>query len=357
MHEQFLLAALDQARRGRGFCAPNPSVGAVAVHQGQIISQAFHRGAGTPHAEQLLLDELPKNLSDITLYVTLEPCNHWGKTPPCVDAIINYGISRVVYGYNDPNPTVMANNSSQLLRDKGIEVVYLPLPDIDAFYQSYHYWTLTHKPWVTVKMAQTIDGKIAGEGGARVSLSNELCAKFTHAKRLQSDVILTSVRTVNQDNPLLNVRLPTIEIGKPVAILDRLGRLNPLATVLTTATHCHIYYDRKKSPPPLMPHRSYHPVLAMDECLDLASVIEHLGFLGYHDVWVEAGGAVFSALHKAQLVNTTYLYISPLVLGDKAVSAYHHADIFNQARCVRWEVMDDNVIASLDWELPLCSPV
>lgn len=97
MHEQFLLAALEQAKLGRGFCAPNPSVGAVAVQNGNIIAQAWHRGAGTPHAEQLLLSQIPPQTPGVTLYVTLEPCNHWGKTPPCVDAIINHGIEEVVF--------------------------------------------------------------------------------------------------------------------------------------------------------------------------------------------------------------------------------------------------------------------
>ena len=356
MHEQFLLAALNQAWLGRGSCAPNPSVGAVAVHNGQIIAQTWHRGAGTPHAEQLLLDALPKNLSDITLYVTLEPCNHWGKTPPCVDAIINYGIARVVYGYNDPNPTVIARNSTKLLEEKGIEVIHLPLSAIDAFYQSYRHWTSTNKPWVTAKIAQSMDGMIAGAGGARVHLSNLECANFTHQQRLQSDMILTSARTVNQDDPALTVRLNGVEVAKPVAILDTHLTLNPEASLFKKASHCHIYYGEQYPKPSENKNCTYHAMPTLDDKLDLNAVIHHLGALGCHDVWVEAGGVLFSVFHKAGLVNKTYIYISSAVLGDKAVSAYHQADIFNRASHLRWQVMGDNVLASLDWEESLCLP-
>lgn len=361
MHKQFLLAALDQAWLGRGICAPNPSVGAVAVHNEQIIAQSWHRGAGSPHAEQLLLEQLPKNLSGVTLYVTLEPCNHWGKTPPCVDAIIQYGIQRVVYAYRDPNPLIVANNTPALLRQSGIDVLHYPLPELDTFYQSYRHWTATKKPWVTVKMAQTMDGKIAGAQGKRVALSNSSCAEFTHQNRLHSDVILTTVRTVNQDNPLLNVRLSGSTVAKPVAIIDSRATLNHDAKLLTTAKHCHIYHDKHHPIDTLHQNCSYHPISTCQGQLDLEAIIRDLGSLGYHDVWVEAGGMLFTALHQARLVNKTYVYIAPTILGDGAISAYQHADIFNHASNITWQAMGDNVIASLDWSVDveerLCLPV
>lgn len=349
MHEQYLLAALNQAKLGRGICAPNPSVGAVAVHKGNIIAQAWHRGSGTPHAEQLVLEQLPKNISEISLYVTLEPCNHWGKTPPCVDAIIQYGIKRVVYAYRDPNPIIITNNTPRLLNEHGIEVFHYPLPAIDDFYQSYRYWTLTNKPWVTVKLAQSLDGKIAGPQGTRVQLSNEACAKFTHQQRRQSDVILTTARTINQDDPLLNVRLSGTEETKAIAIIDSRGIVNPEANVFSTAKHCHIFHGEQCAPSLRHSNSTYYAMPATKGLLDLSAIISQLGKLGYHDVWVEAGGTLFSALHLAQLVNKTYLYIVPKVLGESAVSAYHHVDMFNSACHVTWQSMGDNMVASLDW--------
>ena len=351
MHEPFLLKALDEALLGRGVCAPNPSVGAVAVHKGQIIAQSWHRGAGTPHAEQLLLAQLPQNISEITLYVTLEPCNHWGKTPPCVDAIIRHGIKTVVYAYADPNPIIEMNNTPQLLRDQGIDVIHYPLFAIDAFYQSYRHWTLTHRPWVTIKMAQTLDGMIAGERGVRVQLSNELCAEFTHKKRLDSDVILTTARTVNMDNPRLNARVKGIDVAKPLAIIDSGLLINHDASIFNTSKHIHFYHDEQYEAPLARDHCSYHAMPAKNGTIDLHAVIQHLGSLGYHDVWVEAGGTLFNALHEARLVNRTYLYIVPMVLGDAAVSAYRWANIFNSLHQVAWHPMGDNMIASLVWSV------
>ncbi|WP_133127792.1 bifunctional diaminohydroxyphosphoribosylaminopyrimidine deaminase/5-amino-6-(5-phosphoribosylamino)uracil reductase RibD [Legionella nagasakiensis] len=358
MHKQFLLAALEQARLGRGFCAPNPSVGAIAVQNGKIIAQAYHLGAGTPHAEQLLLNQLPANLLDITVYVTLEPCNHWGRTPPCVDAIIKYGVKRVVYGYSDPNPIVAANNTPERLRGEKIEVIHYPLVEIDEFYLSYRHWILTGLPWVTAKIAQTLDGKIAGKDGKRTFLSNSLCAEFTHKKRLQSDVILTTARTINQDDPLLNVRLPDMETSKTIAIIDGKGLLNPHAKMFATAKQCYIYHADHYKIHDGCPQSFYHAVPAQNGEVDLNAVIKHLGKVGYHDVWVEAGGRLFSALHRLGLVQQSYIYIVPGLLGEDATTGYPCGDIFRRARTVTWHPMGDNMIASLVWqaEEDLCLP-
>ncbi len=357
MHKQFLLAALEQARFGRGFCAPNPSVGAVAVQHGKIIAQSWHRGAGTPHAEVLLLAQIQKDCPDVTIYVTLEPCNHWGKTPPCVDALIKHGVKQVVYAYSDPNPVVSANNTPVLLKAEGIDVVHHPLPETDRFYQSYRHWTFTHKPWVTVKLAQTFDGKIAAENGARAYLSNPLCGEFTHEQRLHSDVILTTARTVNMDDPLLDVRLPGQERSKPVAIIDSQLMLNPNAKVLAQASHCHVYYDDVTSTLPRDNKKmTYHAMRNVCGHIDLITVINHLGSLGYHDVWVEAGAELFNALHECGLVNRTYVYLVPNVLGDAAVSAYQNNNIFSKACSVTWQPMGDNMIACFEWLEDACLP-
>ncbi len=349
MHKQFLLTALDQAQLGRGMCAPNPSVGAVAVQNNTIIAQAWHQGAGTPHAEQLLLGQLPKHCSDVTLYVTLEPCNHWGRTPPCVDAIIKQGIQRVVYAYRDPNPIVSSNNSPNLLREQGIDVLYYPLPEIDQFYTSYKHWTLTKKPWVTVKIAQTFDGKIAGAHGERLLLSNAKCAEFTHVQRMHADVILTTARTINQDDPLLNARVAGGERAKPLAILDERLTLKQTSQVFNTAEHCHIYHDSALDKIHDGSKCTFYRIPSTKDRLDLAAIVCHLGSSGYHDVWVEAGGELFSALHQAGLVNRTYIYLVPMTLGDAGTSAYRCDDVLKNPRAVSWQAMGDNMIAVLDW--------
>lgn len=354
MHEQFLLAALEQARLGLGSCAPNPSVGAVAVQNGTIIAQAFHHGAGTPHAEQLLLAQLPPKMRGVSVYISLEPCNHWGKTPPCTDALIDYGIEAVFFAYKDPNPIVATNDSVAQLVAHGIKVQHLPLPVITDFYKSYTHWVHTKKPWVTVKIAQTFDGKIGTLTGEQLLLSNDLCAQFTHEQRASSDVILSSARTILCDNPSLNVRLNGVVQAKPVAILDTNLSLTTKERVFSTASHCFIYHNEALSPSPHQstsaPSCSHHPIPMINGRLDLNAVLTHLGAQGFHSVWVEAGGAVFSSLHKEQRVDRTYIYLVPECLDEGAVCAYQQSGIFERKHKVSWRVMADNMIACLDWK-------
>lgn len=357
MHKNFMTAALEQAYDRRGFCAPNPAVGAVIVQHNTIIAQASHQGVGTAHAEHAALQLLPLGLDDLTLYVTLEPCNHWGRTPPCVLAIINAGIRRVVYGFRDPNPIVMANDTTQILQAEGIEVIYYPLPEIDAFYQSYYFWTQTKRPWVTAKIAHTLDGKIAGLNGERKQLSNDMCAQFTHQQRLRADIILTTARTIINDNPALNVRIEAMSIAKPVAILDTRLSLPDDATIFTTASHCHIYYDERLNVKKALPNCSYHPIPVCNGRLDLVAVFNHLGELGYHDVWVEAGGYLFSALHHQKLVHTTYLYIVPENSATEDTMAYHGDNFFSRPHTISWQIKDDNMIACVAWQEDSCLPV
>ncbi len=352
MHEQFLLAALKQAKLGQGFCAPNPSVGAVAVQNGSIIAQAYHQGAGSPHAEQLLLAQFTPKTPGVSIYITLEPCNHWGRTPPCVNAIIEHGVEEVFFSFQDPNPLVAKNNSSALLRAHGVKVTHLPMPEIEQFYQSYAYWSLTHKPRVTVKMAQSLDGKIGYQGDKPFILSNAQCSELTHQLRAASDVILTSSRTIQQDNPRLNVRLKKNEQAKPVAIIDRNLVLKGNELVFSTASHCHLFHSQDVSLDNRVnsPGRTYHAMPVVDDKMDLKAVIAHLGALGFHDVWVEAGGAIFSVLHKEKLVHRTYLYLVPIYLGEKAISAYQYMDLFDCRHKVSWHEMGDNMVACIDWQ-------
>ncbi|MGC1182705.1 bifunctional diaminohydroxyphosphoribosylaminopyrimidine deaminase/5-amino-6-(5-phosphoribosylamino)uracil reductase RibD [Legionella sp.] len=349
MHKKFLLATLEQARLGQGFCAPNPCVGAVAVQNGTIIAQSCHRGAGTPHAEQLLLAQIPAKTPGVSLYISLEPCNHWGRTPPCVDAIINHGsIEHVIFAYSDPNPVVAKNNSSEKLRAQGIKVTHYPVEEITEFYKSYAHWILTKTPRVTVKIAHTLNGKIGRSVGEQVVLSNSLCGEFTHKMRAATDVILTSARTISLDNPRMNVRLAATEQAKPIAIIDRQLTLNKEVSIFSTAAYCHVYHCAKREVS--YSNSSFHLMPMKNGLMDLAAVIRHLGKLGYHDVWVEAGGAIFSTLHKERLVQRTYVYLVPTCLEHDAISAYQQSGLFDYPHTVSWHGMGDNIIIEIDWQ-------
>lgn len=352
MHEQFMLAALKQAWLGRGQCAPNPAVGAVAVDNETIIAQAFHSGAGSLHAERKLLETLPEDCRDLTIYVTLEPCNHWGKTPPCVDALIARRVKRVVYGYTDPNPLVSKNDTPAQLRAHGIDVIFYPMPELTLFYRSYSYWVKNKRPWVTVKIAQTFDGKIAGIGGQTVMFSNADAAEFTHRHRLHTDVILTTAATLNQDNPALNVRRGReVVASKPVAILDRKSTLKQDLQIYETATRCLVYrglevHQVKSSARAAV---EVYTVPERSSGLDLDVVLAHLGGLGFHDVWVEAGARLFRALHALNLVHTTYLYLVPRVLGREGLSLYETINCFERPHQLNWQPLGNNMLAIFEW--------
>ncbi len=345
MDHLFLLEALKQAYLGRGRCAPNPSVGAVAVRQGEIIARDFHKGAGTPHAEVLVFKQLPSHLDDVTLYVTLEPCNHWGRTPPCVDAIIARGVREVIYGYTDPNPVVQSNDTPSILAEHGIQCRHVPLPEINDFYESYSHWCHTQKPFVTAKIAQTLDGKIA----QTEKISNESCDAFTQQQRQHSDLILTSMRTVNNDDPLFNARIDGISYAKDIAIIDSELQLRPQARIFDSTKSIHIYHATDKKPYLKHEKMKYHPISSDHKGLNLQEIIHHLGELGYHDVWVEAGATLFAALHEAHLVDRTYIYVVPITLGDKSVNAYP-TNIFNkQTAEIACRAIGTNSLFCINW--------
>ena len=351
MHHFFLLAALKQAWLGRGQCSPNPSVGAVAVKDNKIIAQAWHHAAGSAHAESAALAQLAKNIPGITLYVTLEPCNHWGRTPPCTNTILAHGIEKVIYGYKDPNPIVQTNNTDEILKAQGVDVESLPIPEINDFYQSYQYWSQTKLPWVTVKLAQSLDGMIALENNLRCQISNQNCSEFTHQQRKYTDIILTTARTIQQDDPWLNVRLDGVITSKPLAVLNRNLELNQQHRALQRADTVLHYHDQKNiAPVNFSSQHIFHGVPCSENHLELTSIIRNLGLRGYHDVWVEAGAKLFRALHEQELVNRTYLYLAAKCLGDKSVPAYGAKNFFQTPHKIQWHPMADNMILQLDWE-------
>ena len=176
VHQQYLKQALALALTRKGYCAPNPSVGAVIVKQGNIIGSGFHWASGFPHAEVVALEGLtPDETDGATIYGTLEPCCHWGKTPPCTDRLIQHHFAKVIYGLSDPNPDV-AGKGVAALAEVGIVCEQLTLPEITAFYESYQFWWKYRRPRVIAKLAVSLDGKIALSSGKPISLTGATVA-------------------------------------------------------------------------------------------------------------------------------------------------------------------------------------
>lgn len=331
MDKRFLLAALEQAKMGRGICAPNPSVGAVAVKNGEIIARAYHKGSGTAHAEVLVFEQLPQKLDDVSLYVTLEPCNHWGRTPPCVNAIIERGVREVIYAYRDPNPVVIVNDTPTILANHGIQSRFVALDEVDAFYESYRHWRITNKPFVTVKMTP-----VFGRSVLDFNLD-----EFTRQQRKKSDVILTSASYISDKSILFNNQSDKNKFQKDLAVVD----INPsflsrtISCGIAKKTHC---FCREK---PLAIYNSdvdYHHVSAKRLDQVLQEVISHLGGLGYHDVWVEADAYLIQVMHQMNLVDRTYIHASN-------ITKYSELAIKNTARQVEYNTVDDNNMLCLEW--------
>lgn len=316
----FLKEALKLAEIRRGETAPNPSVGAVLVRNGSIIGTGFHWAAGEPHAEVKALEKFDEALGT-TLYVTLEPCCHQGRTPPCTDLLIQKKIKRVVFGFLDPNPKVKGKGE-QTLREKGIEVEHVQIPEMNDFYAPYAFWMRTGKTWLTGKLAVTQDGKVSKNPGKTLKITGEEADKYTHQRRKRADVILTSNQTVMIDNPRMTVRLEGSESHKPVWVLDthlafpsqcRLAERSQKITLL-----CGDTIEKKRIDDYKTRFGNVISLKTLQGRLNLSEVSVQAGKMGFHEAWVETGPHLFSGFISEQLFQEVILYRSNKVLGGES---------------------------------------
>jgi diaminohydroxyphosphoribosylaminopyrimidine deaminase / 5-amino-6-(5-phosphoribosylamino)uracil reductase len=235
--DAFMAAALALGRRNMGRTAPNPAVGALVVRDGVIVARGFTAVGGRPHAEAIALAAAGEAARGATLYVTLEPCSHHGATPPCVDAIVAAGITRVVTAMEDPDPRV-AGRGHDVLRAAGIEVVVGPEGAAARCDHLGHVLRVTkHRPMVTLKLAQTADGYAAGAAhDPRLRITGPIADAFTHVQRSLHDAIMIGSGTAREDDPLMTIRLPGLEGQKRLrVVLDRRLTLSPGSRLASTA--------------------------------------------------------------------------------------------------------------------------
>ncbi len=344
---EYLKQALELAKKARGDTAPNPAVGAVLVEEGQIIGEGFHRAWGESHAEVLALQELT-HCENATLYVTLEPCCHQGRTPPCCDLIIQKGIKKVVCGFHDPNPK-MAGQGIAKLRAAGIDCELQTIPEIKDFYRPYAHWWQTGRPFVTAKLAMTLDGKIAGKNGERKNITGSGMQQFTHEQRKLCHGILTTARTVMNDDPLLNVRLPGKTKVKPLFILDRQLSLSPDAKIFHTGAPITIYHDDLLTPPQSKNTVTWVPMPSHAEHLDLLKIMQHVAQAGIHDLWVEAGGRLIHSLHSAGLLNRAIIVIAAKWFGPEALKAFD-SDPGLLYGTPTWRIIEQDALCEINYD-------
>jgi len=353
----YLQKALELAAAGCGYVSPNPMVGAVVVKDGEIVGTGYHRRFGDDHAEVEALREAGHLSRGATLYCTLEPCSHFGKTPPCVNRVIDAGITRAVIGTLDPNP-VVNGRGVKILREHGIEVETGLLADAcyelnEVFFK----FITTRLPFVTLKLAQSLDGKIADANGHSKWISNAAARKLVHHWRWQNDAILVGIGTVLADNPQLTVREEPGPQPRRI-IVDTNLRLPLTANVLTDAhvaktiviigEECR---EREKIAEIENRGARVWPLRTTPAgSLDLRHLMERLGQESIAAVLVEGGRRIFSSLLEAQLADRLKCFVSPILLGD-GIPAFQGLPIGGLDEAVtftkiKWEILEDNVLLS-----------
>jgi len=312
-YEKLMQSAFRLASKGLGYTSPNPAVGVIIVKEGRIIARGYHKRPGDFHAEINALNNAKEDVTGATLITTLEPCAHHGKTPPCADAIISAGVKKVVSATVDKNPLVNGKGYEKL-KSAGIEVIEGVLADYaEAFYASYFKYITTGMPYVTIKFAQSIDGRLATKSGDSEWISSQESLKYSHYLRKINDAILVGANTVRKDNPQLTTRLVKGENPVRIILLSR-GRLNPKARIFSDAaaqTFVVTSSGRK-----LDKGFSIIPVAKNRSSLDLKQLLKKLGKMEITSMLVEGGAETITSFLNQKLVDRIEVCVAPIVIGD-----------------------------------------
>ncbi|WP_024506750.1 bifunctional diaminohydroxyphosphoribosylaminopyrimidine deaminase/5-amino-6-(5-phosphoribosylamino)uracil reductase RibD [Bradyrhizobium sp. ARR65] len=326
---RFMRLALTLGRRGLGRTWPNPAVGAVVVKDGIIVGRGWTQPGGRPHAEPVALQRAGNAARGATLYVTLEPCSHFGKSPPCTDAVIASGIARVVAAIEDPNPEVAGEGFAKL-RAAGIAVDVGLEAEEAAYTHAGHFRRVRdHRPHVILKLALSEDGKIGASGRKPVAITGEAARTRVHLLRAQSDAILVGIGTVLADDPLLTCRLPGMEARSPVrVVLDRALRIPGDSRLVHSARETPLWVmasDLAEAPAAAKLGAAGAQVIRMPPTvtsgLDLSAVLRVLAGKGITRLLVEGGSRIASSFVAAGLIDEAWLLRAPDAIGEGGVDA------------------------------------
>lgn len=315
---------IQLAKKAEGFTSPNPMVGAIIVKEGKIISEAYHLRPGTPHAEALAIQKIGEKAKGSTLYVNLEPCCHKEKrTPPCTQEIIKAGISKVVIGMVDPNPKVSGKGILEL-KNAGIEIKTGVMEyECKKLNESYIKYIKTGEPFVILKIAMTLDGKIATPEGQSKWITSERSRRYVHKLRRYVDAILTAIGTVRADDPELTSRIrnsknplrividPKLEIPLGAKIL----KMPPQTIIVTKAMNIECNEDKLKKKDRL--RENGVEFLEYEENLDLKWLISELGKMEITSMLIEGGSSLSSHALEDDIVDKVLFFIAPKIIGGK----------------------------------------
>ena len=320
--EKFMKLALSLAEKGRGYVNPNPLVGAVIVKDGKVIGEGYHTAFGKSHAEIEAINSATEDIKGATMYVTLEPCCHQGKTPPCTDAIIKNQLARVVVATTDPNPLV-SGSGIEKLKQSNIEITVGVLEEMAKIQNEVfiHYMT-TNLPFTILKYAMSLDGKIACHTGDSKWITSEKSRTDVHRLRSSVSAVVTGIGTILSDDASLNVRLIDSKGREPHRIVvDSAARISLDAKILNldSKSDTYIAVTEAASDEKLRKLEDYGAKIIMtkskDGKVDLEELWKELGFLGMDSILIEAGEQLNAALLEAKLVNKIRAYIAPKIIG------------------------------------------
>ena len=311
---------MHQAKHGEGKTTPNPLVGAVVVKNNRIIARGYHKKAGLPHAEVVALSLAGRRAKDATLYVTLEPCSHFGRTPPCTDMIIKYGIRQVVIGMLDPNPL---NNGKGLkvLRKHGIKVeVGFLEKELRKMNEPFIKYITQKLPFVTVKVGQSLDGKIATYRGSSQWITSDRAREYIHRIRDKFDAIMVGINTILRDNPKLQAASLSKCLTK--VIVDSQLSISCQAEVLKNPPI--IIATLRAAPGQETANRDFlsqrAQILEVKEregLVNIRDMMRKLAMLDITNILVEGGGNLIGSLFDERLVDKVLFFISPKIIGGK----------------------------------------
>jgi len=333
---KWMRRALKLAEKGWSRTRPNPLVGCVIVRDDEVIAEGYHEALGRAHAERAAIEQARLHgieLTGATLYVNLEPCSHFGRTPPCADLIIENRLARVVVAMEDPNPLV-AGRGIQSMRTAGIEVTTGVLEaDAQRLNEIFIKHITTGKPFVMLKAAISVDGKIATHTGESKWISGAQSRKLVHRWRSRTAAILVGINTVLQDNPSLTTRLHGKKDLDPARIIvDSTGRLTPQHRVFNPDSKAPVIVATTSAINPLKAEQLKQAGATLlvldgpDGEVDLKALIDQLGESGIDSILLEGGGRLNEAFLRAGLVDKILLFMAPKIIGGSASIACFHGE-------------------------------
>jgi len=357
---QYMGFALQLAEKGSCTTMPNPAVGCVIVKGEEIIGEGWHEAAGLAHAEINALVQAGDNAKGATAYITLEPCCHHGRTPPCTDAIVAAGIARVVVAMEDPNPKV-AGNGLKELSSKGVEVKCgLLQPQAEKLNKAFYFRMRHGRPYVRCKLAMSVDGRTAMASGESKWITSESAREDVQRLRACSSSIMTGYNTVALDDPSLTVRSETVFSGELIrqkqpirVILDSQLRTSPDARLFDQPGRTLVFTIKQNEEQEQPLKRSGTEICYVEAdngSLNLNAVLEELANQEINDVLLEAGATLSGAMLQAGLIDELIIYMAPKLMGEAAKGLFSLPGLDTMEKCMNLEISDIRAVGS-DWRI------